>query len=60
MSIVREASGAQVLPDVKDDRQTVTGWAASCAANADRRTISRAYRELAGRLHIYKEEVDVA
>lgn len=56
MSVLRESSGAQVLPDVKDDRQTVTGWAASCAVNADRRTISRAYRELAGRLYIHKEE----
>ena len=50
--VLVEASGAQVLPDVRDQRATITGWQAYCATNADLRSKSPIYYDLAGRLFI--------
>lgn len=52
MSVVVEASGVQVLPDVNAQRATVNPWQAMCAADADQRTKSTAHRDLAARLFV--------
>lgn len=52
MSIVVEASGAQVLPPVGDPRVAVSSWHAMCAADADCRRKSPVFAELAGRLRV--------
>lgn len=54
MTVVVEASGAQVLPNVGDVRVTVTGWAVHCAADGDLRAVSAHWRDLAGRLYIVR------
>lgn len=48
--LVEAASGAQVMPYVADDRQTVTTYSAHLAADADMRTKFPRYRVLAGDL----------
>jgi len=53
MSVVVEQSGAQVLPDVRDQRAEVTAWFAHLAADADLRTRSPLFRELAERLEVH-------
>lgn len=51
MSVLVEVdSGAQVLPNIGDQRQTFSSWHARCACDADLRTRSKAHRELAARL----------
>lgn len=55
-AVVVEASGAQVLPDVRDQRATITGWQAYCATNADLRSKSPIYYDLARRLFIRRGE----
>jgi hypothetical protein len=52
VSCVLEESGAQVLPRINDQRQRVTSYAAHLCADADLRTTSPVYRDLAGRLSI--------
>ena len=54
--VLVEASGAQVLPDVRDQRATITGWQAYCATNADLRSKSPIYYDLARRLFIRRGE----
>jgi hypothetical protein len=51
---VLEQSGAQLLPDIRDPRSTYPGWIAHLCADADLRTTSHDYRELAGSLSIHK------
>ena len=47
---VFEANGAQVLPDVDDERATVTSWAAHIACDADLRTSNPIWQGIASRL----------
>ena len=47
-----QVNGAQVLPEVGDQRATVTGWVAFSAADADQRRRSSAYAEVAANLII--------
>ena len=48
--IVFEANGAQVLPNVNDERAIVTSWAAHIACDADLRTSNPIWRGIASRL----------
>ena len=48
--IVVEASGAQVLPDAKDEQATVTAWAAHIACDADLRRRNPIWHGIASRL----------
>jgi hypothetical protein len=50
MSVVIERSGAQLLPFREDQRHKVTMWNAQCAIDADLRTVSKAYRDIASEL----------
>ena len=47
---VFEANGAQVLPNVNDERATVTAWAARIACDADLRRTSDVWLGIASRL----------
>lgn len=58
MSIVIEPNGAQLLPPVEDQRATVTGWQARCARDADLRTRSPLWREVASKLTILPDLPD--
>lgn len=55
--VVESESGAQVLPPVRDQRQTIAGYHAHCMSSGDLRTKSKAHAVLAGRLLIVKENV---
>ena len=48
--IVVEASGAQVLPKIDDERVTIAAWAAHIACDADLRTSNDWWHDLAARL----------
>jgi len=48
--VVTESSGAQVLPNVNDERATVTSWAAHIACDADLRTSNPIWQGIASRL----------
>lgn len=48
--LIEAATGAQVMPNVEDERQTVGTWAAHLAVDADMRVKAPAYREIAARL----------
>lgn len=48
--LVEMESGAQVLPNIGDERQTFSSWSARCACDADLRTRSKVHRDLAARL----------
>ena len=48
--VVTEASGAQVLPNVNDERAIVTSWAAHIACDADLRTSNPIWHGIASRL----------
>lgn len=53
MSTVVETSGAQVLPDMRDEQATVTGWEAHCAADADLRARFAPWKALAASLKVH-------
>lgn len=48
--VVFEANGAQVLPNVNDERATVTAWAAHIACDADLRRTNDIWLGIASRL----------
>ena len=48
--VVTEASGAQVLPNVNDERATVTAWCAHIACDADLRRTNDIWQGIAWRL----------
>lgn len=50
VSVLRQASGAQVLPPVSDQRATISAYHASCALDADHRTKYPAFRVVASGL----------
>lgn len=52
MSTVHEASGAQILPPARDERATVSAWAAHLAADADQRVKAPEYAALAEALEV--------
>lgn len=51
-AVLVDPSGAQVLPDIRDERSTVSSWQAWSACSADQRTKSPVHAELARRLII--------
>lgn len=55
MSVVVEANGAQVLPDLRDQRATRNGWLASVCIDADWRRTHPIWAELAASLFVMKE-----
>ena len=48
--VVTESSGAQVLPNVNDERATVTAWCAHIACDADLRRTNDIWLGIASRL----------
>jgi hypothetical protein len=48
--VVTESSGAQVLPNVNDERAHITAWCAHIACDADLRTTSPIWQGIASRL----------
>lgn len=50
MSTVEDQGGAQILPDVRDQRATVSSYAAHLATNADLRRVAPTYYNLASQL----------
>ena len=56
MIVLKDKFGIQVLPRVEDDRATVTGWTAHCALDADLRTSSKFWTEIAHTLHITEDK----
>ena len=50
VSRVVDEKGAQVLPDIADDRATVTGWFVHLAADGDMRVKHPEYATLAASL----------
>lgn len=51
--LLQASNGAQVLPNVRDERATVTAWAAYCCLNADHRITRPVYAELARTLEVH-------
>lgn len=58
MAVVLEPSGAQVLPNIKDERQTVSSHAAYLCVSADLRAVAPVYRDLASRLSIHNHQTE--
>jgi hypothetical protein len=51
MSILTDATGAQILPPAEDSRATVTAWFAYVSADGDQRTKYPEWAALAGTLY---------
>lgn len=50
--VIEKATGAQVLPHVRDERATVSEWAVASACSADRRIKYLTDRDLAARMEV--------
>lgn len=50
MSVLVQASGAQILPEVRDQRATISGYHASLVLDADHRAKYPAYQVVASGL----------
>lgn len=53
MSILRDESGAQLLPHIRDERAVATRWQAQSMISADLRTVAPHWADLAEKVTVW-------